>query len=156
LRVLGIRRSGDSHPNVDEMFGPDDLDNALPRADLVVLAAPLTEATAQLLDRRRIQLMKLGSGFINIGRAGSVDNKALIEALNTGKLSGAILDVFEQEPLSSTSPLWQTENLILMQHVTSDDEDKYLPKTLDLAFDNVRRLIEGHDLLNVVNPQSGY
>jgi phosphoglycerate dehydrogenase-like enzyme len=156
LRVLGIRRSRASHPNVDEMFGPDELDTALPRADFVVLAVPLTEATMQLVDRRRIQLMKQGSGFINIGRAASVDSRALIEALNTGKLSGAILDVFEQEPLSSSSSLWNTENLILMQHVTSDDEDKYLPKTLDLAFANVQRLVEGKDLLNVVNAQRGY
>jgi len=156
LRVLGIRRSGTSHPHVDQMLRPAELDAALPQADFVVLAAPLTKETTALLDRRRIQLMKQGAGFINIGRAGSVDHEALVDALNAGRLSGAVLDVFESEPLASNSPLWRTDNVILMQHVTSDDEDVYLPKTFDLVFENVRRLTGGKDLLNTVDRQREY
>jgi phosphoglycerate dehydrogenase-like enzyme len=156
LRVLGIRRSGNPHPDVDEMFRPDDLDVVLARADFVVLAMPLTTETSRMLDQRRIRMMKVGAGLINIGRAGLIDHQALIDALNTGHLPGAILDVFEQEPLPPDSPLWRTDNVLIMQHVTSDDEDEYLPKTLDLVFANAQRLIAGCDLLNAVDPQLGY
>jgi phosphoglycerate dehydrogenase-like enzyme len=156
LKVLGIRRSGGSHPHVDEMFLPSELDTVLARADFVVLAMPLTQETHQVLNRRRIQLIKRGAGIINIGRGSLIDHGALIDALNVGTLSGAILDVFEQEPLPPDSPLWRTNNLIVTQHVTSDDEGEYLPKTLDLVFKNAGRLACGCDLLNAVDPQRGY
>jgi phosphoglycerate dehydrogenase-like enzyme len=156
LRVLGIRRSGSPHPAVDEMFRPNELEEALNRADFVVLAMPLTRETSRMLNRRRIQMMKVGAGLINIGRGGLIDHAALIDALNAGLLSGAILDVFEQEPLPPDSPLWKADKIIIMQHVTSDDEDEYLPKTLDLVFTNVQRLIAGSALLNAIDPRLGY
>lgn len=156
LRVLGTRRSGALHPDVDQMFRPEELDVLLPQADFVVLATPLTKETAALLDRRRIQLMKEGVGFINIGRAGSVDHGALVDALNSGKISGAILDVYDPEPLTASSPLWAADNIILMPHVTADDEDEYLPITFDLVFENVRRLANDEKLLNVVDRYREY
>jgi phosphoglycerate dehydrogenase-like enzyme len=156
LHVLGVRRSGATHPDVARMFAPQELDAALSEADFVVLAAPLTRETTMLIDSSRFARMKSGAGFINIGRAGSVDHEALIAALRSGKLSGAILDVFESEPLDAKSPLWTTDNLMLIPHVTSDDEDDYLPKTFDLVFENLRRLIVGHELLNVVDRQHEY
>jgi phosphoglycerate dehydrogenase-like enzyme len=100
--------------------------------------------------------MKPGASLINIGRGGSLDHDALIDSLDERRLSGAILDVFPSEPLVSSSPLWQAQNLILMQHVTSDDEDQYLPKTFDLVFKNVQRLMTGKRLLNVVDPEIEY
>jgi phosphoglycerate dehydrogenase-like enzyme len=156
LRVIGVRRSGATHPDVDRMYRPDELDDALPLADFVVLAAPLTRETAALIDRRRLGLFKRGAGLINVGRAGLIDHEALIDALKDRTLSGAILDVYDPEPLPTTSPLWRTPNVILMPHVTSDDENQYLPKTLDLVFENVRRLRAGQPLLNVVDPRRGY
>jgi len=117
---------------------------------------PLTRKTNRMLDLRRLGLMKQGAGLINIGRGGLIDHEALVDALNRGQLSGAILDVFEQEPLPPDSPLWRTDNLIVMQHVTSDDEDEYLPKTLDLAFKNAQHLVAGQGLLNVIDPQKEY
>jgi glyoxylate/hydroxypyruvate reductase len=156
LQTLGIRRSGAPHPYIDQMYRPESLDSLLPLADFVVMAAPLTTETTELLDRRRLGLMKQGSGFINVGRAGSVDNIALAGALNAGALSGAVLDVFEAEPLPAQSPLWTTDNLVMMPHVTSDDEDEYLPKTLDLVFDNIGRLATGMPLINVVDRQREY
>jgi glyoxylate/hydroxypyruvate reductase len=156
LQTLGIRRSGTPHPCIDQMHQPESLDSLLPLADFVVMAAPLTTETKALLDKRRLGLMRRGSGFINIGRAGSLDNNALAAALKAGALSGAVLDVFEPEPLPPQSPLWTTDNLIIMPHVTSDDEDEYLPKTLDLVFENVRRLEEGIPLINVVDREREY
>ena len=156
LRVLGVRRSGAPHPDVERMFKPDEMDAALPQADFVVLATPLTHETATLLDRRRFALMKPGAAFINIGRSGSADYAALADALKSGAISGAIIDVYDQEPLPANSPLWSIGNLIMMPHVTSDDEDQYLPKTLDMVFENVRRIAAGKPLLNVVDRNRGY
>jgi len=156
LRVLGVRRSGVAHPDVDRMIPLGTLDTVLAEADFVVLATPLTSETRNLLDRRRIGLMKTGAGFFNIGRAGSVDHEALIEALRSGALSGAILDVFDPEPLPTTSPLWHADNVVLTPHVTSDDLDEYLPRTFDLVFANAARLMRGETLINVVDPARGY
>jgi phosphoglycerate dehydrogenase-like enzyme len=156
LRVIGVRRSGAPHPDVERMYRPNELDDALPLADFVVLAAPLTQETTALLDRRRLRLLKRGAGLINIGRAGLIELAALIEALNDNTLSGAVLDVYDPEPLPPNSALWRTPNVILMPHVTSDDEEKYLPKTLDLVFENAQRLLAGQPLLNLVDRLRGY
>ena len=85
------------------------------------------------------------------GRAGLVDYAGLEDALCEGRLSGAVLDVYDPEPLPPSSPLWMLSNLIIMPHVTSDDEEQYLPKSFDLVFENVRRLTAEKDLLNVVD-----
>jgi phosphoglycerate dehydrogenase-like enzyme len=156
MRVIGVRRSGAPHPAVDRMVPVSALDTVLPEADFVVLAAPLTPKTRNLLDRRRLGLMKQGAGFFNIGRAGSVDHGALVAALRSGALSGAILDVFDPEPLPESSPLWHADNVILTPHVTSDDLEEYLPKTFDLVFVNAARLMHGKALINVVDPARGY
>jgi len=156
LRVIGARRSGAPHPDIDRMVAVGDLDTVLPEADFVVLAAPLTLETRNLLDRRRIGLMKPGAGFFNIGRAGSVDHQALVEALRSGAVCGAILDVYDPEPLPASSALWHADNLVLTPHVTSDDLEEYLPKTLDLVFANAARLMHGEPLINAVDPARGY
>jgi phosphoglycerate dehydrogenase-like enzyme len=156
MRVLGARRSGAPHPDVDRMVAIGALDSVLPEADFVVLATPLTPETQNLLDRRRIGLMKPGAGLFNIGRAGSLDHDALTDALGSGLLSGAILDVHDPEPLPASSPLWHADNVVLTPHVTSDDLDGYLPKTFDLVFANAARLMRGEELINVVDPARGY
>ena len=156
LKVLGVRRNGAPHPSVDEMYRPDQLDAVLPRDDIVALAAPLTSDTAAMIDSRRFQLMKDGAGFINIGRAGSVDQAAFLAALNNGKISSAVIDVYDREPLPADLPLWTANNVIMMPHVTADDEDQYLPKTFDLALENYVRLQNGMNLLNVVDRERGY
>jgi len=156
LNVLGVRRSGQPHETVDEMFTIDQLDAVLPRADFVVLAAPLTSETRHLMNRRRLNLMKRGAGFFNFGRAGSVDHSALLEALDGGHLSGAVIDVVDAEPLDHNSPLWHAKNLIITPHVTSDDLVGYLPKTFDLVFENARRLASGRPMINVVDRAKQY
>jgi phosphoglycerate dehydrogenase-like enzyme len=156
LAVIGVRRGGAPRPGVDRMVATDALDTVLPDADFVVIATPLTQATRGLIDRRRIALMKPGAALLNIGRAGCLDHDALVVALGRGALSGAILDVYHPEPLPADSPLWHVPNLLLMPHVTSDDAERYMPKTLDLAFANAGRLQRGETLLNQVDPVLGY
>ena len=156
LSVLGVRRSGIPHQDIDQMFRSDEIDKVLPLADFVVIATPLTPETRSLLNRERIGRMKQGASLINIGRAGVVDYVALGEALLAGKLSGTVLDVYDPEPLPPGSPLWTFDNVIIMPHVSSDDEDQYLPKSFDLVFENVRRLLSGKKLRNVVDRVRGY
>jgi phosphoglycerate dehydrogenase-like enzyme len=156
LTVLGIRRSGRPHELVDQMFSISELDMALPRADFVVLAAPLTSETVNLMDNRRFGLMKRGASFFNFGRAGSVDHLALMESLNDGHLSGAVIDVVDKEPLDPTSALWSAKNLTIMPHVSSDDLDLYLPKTFDLVFQNLERLLTNEPLVNCIDRTKQY
>lgn len=156
MRVLGVSRHGRACDDVDRMYSVDAIDDVLPQADFVFIATPLTPETRNLFDRRRQSLMKPGSGVINVGRAGTMDYEALSENLRSGHFSGAILDVFDPEPLAAESPLWNTPNLIVTPHVSADDGDSYVPITLDLVFENLRRYIAGEPLVNVVRPELGY
>jgi phosphoglycerate dehydrogenase-like enzyme len=156
LVVTGVRRSGAPHPEVEHMTTLDGLDEQLQQADLVALAVPLTPESQGLLDRPRLGLMKPGAGLYNVGRAGLIDHVALAECLVSGAIGGAILDVFDPEPLPADSPLWDVDNLVVMPHVTSDDLDAYLPATYDLVFANALRLGAGEPLLNCVDPGRGY
>jgi phosphoglycerate dehydrogenase-like enzyme len=156
LRVLGVSRHGMAVEHVDEMFKSDQIDAALPQADFIFMATPLTPETDNLLDRRRQALLKPGVGIINVGRAGTMDYDALADNLRSGHISGAIIDVFDPEPLPEDSPLWSTPNLIVTPHVSADDGDSYVPMTLDLVFQNMRRQLAGERFQNVVRPELGY
>ena len=156
IEVFGVSRHGRPHPDVDEMATPDRLDEMLARADYVFVATPATPETRDLFDRARLSRMKRGAAIVNVGRAAVMDYDALADLLRSGHLSGAILDVFEPEPLPSDSPLWSVPNLLVTPHVSADDGDAYVPITLDLFFDNMRRYLAGKPLCNVVNPALGY
>jgi glyoxylate/hydroxypyruvate reductase A len=150
LRVVGVRRSGKPHRSVDAMHRPEDLPKLLPFADFVLVAAPHTSATHHLLGAPEIALLKRGAGLVNYSRANLVDYDALRQRLERGEIS-AVLDVFDPEPLPAASPLWQTPNLILTPHSSSDDTELYTPKTLDLVMRNMERLIAGKALRNRVS-----
>ncbi len=156
LRVLGVSRHGRASEDVDEMYAVQGIDDVLPQADFLIVATPLTDETRNLFDRRRQSLMKPGCGVINVGRAGTMDYEALSDNLRSGHVSGAILDVFDPEPLPPESPLWNTPNLIVTPHVSADDGDAYVPITLDLVFENLRRHLANEPLVNVVRPELGY
>lgn len=114
-KVIGV----DLYPREDiayeKIYPLLDLDNCLPQADVVVLTLPLTEETRHIMNEQRFEKMKDRSVLINIARGAVVDEQALLKAVDN-KLSGAVLDVFEEEPLSAESPLWQKENVILTPH----------------------------------------
>jgi phosphoglycerate dehydrogenase-like enzyme len=156
MHVTGVRLNPAPHPHADRVIGLDELDSALSGADFVVIATPLTPATHHILDRSRLALMKRGAGLFNIGRGGCLDHDALADALATGHICGAVLDVFDPEPLPATSPLWTMDNVIITPHVSADDAERYLPLTLDLVFTNAARLQRREPLLNVVDPVRGY
>jgi phosphoglycerate dehydrogenase-like enzyme len=156
MRVIGIRRGAEPHPDVDRMSGMDGLDALLAESDVVFLCTPLTPQTRGLIGAPQFARMKQGAGFVNIARGAVVDTDALRAALASGQISGAVLDVFDPEPLPKDSPLWEAPNVIITPHCSSDDADDYVPRTLDLIFDNLRRLMAGEELVAVVDPKLGY
>ena len=154
--VIGVSRHGKPLEGVDQMVKVDKLDEVLPLADYIFMATPNTKETFNLLDKRRQSLMKPGVGIVNVGRAATMDYDALIENLNSGHVKAAIIDVFDPEPLPSSSILWNTPNLMVMPHISADDGDTYIPLTLELVMMNMQRYIAGEKLNNLVNPTLGY
>ena len=155
LHVIGVRRSGKKHPHVDEMYQPQSLCRILPKADFVLVTAPHTKDTHHLMGAKEIGLMKRGAGLINFSRANLVDYDALRVRLEGDELS-SILDVFDPEPLPTSSPLWRTRNLIITPHAASDDKSHYTPRTLNLVFQNMERFIQGKSLRNRVSAKLQY
>ena len=156
VHVIGVNRQGKPVDGCDEVVTTEALDDVLPRADYVFAAAPDTPETRGLLDRRRLDLLKPSAGIVNIGRESIMDYDALCDKLEEGSLAGAILDVFDPEPIAESSRLWGTKNLIITPHVSADDGDAYIPLTLGLFFRNFKLYLDGAPLLNPVQPELGY
>jgi phosphoglycerate dehydrogenase-like enzyme len=156
VHVIGVNRHGKPVDGCDEVVTTAELDAVLSRADYVLMATPDTPETRGLFDRRRLDLMKPGAGIVNIGREAIMDYDALCDKLEDGSLAGAILDVFDPEPIAPDSRLWATKNLIITPHVSADDGDAYVPMTLDLFFKNMMLYLSGESLLNPVRPELGY
>lgn len=156
LRVIGVRRSAQKNRHADRVVSYKQLDRVLPLADFVVLAAPLTIETRQLMNAARLDRMKRGAGIINIGRGPLIDTRALEQRLRSGRLGGAVLDVVEPEPLPVNHSLWRTPNLIITPHVSCDDGERYIDISLDLWFSNLARFLAGRTLQHRVDPKLGY
>jgi phosphoglycerate dehydrogenase-like enzyme len=155
MNVIGVNRSGQTSIDVDETHPITALHEVLPRADFVLVTAPLTDETRGMLGEEELALMKPDASVINMSRAGLIDYDALAARLTSGHLSGAVLDVFDPEPLPSDSPLWDCDNLIISPHVSSDPLD-YTDRVLDIFVENLRRYTEGESLVNVVDARRGY
>ena len=156
MRVWGVRR----HPQksvveVERMFGPEAMLDALPEADIVVLTLPHTHETHHLFDAHAFAAMKRGAYFVNIGRGKVVDESALVQALRSGQLSGAALDVFETEPLPKDSPLWSMNNVIITSHY-SGDTPLYDERAMAIFLDNLHRYRSGLPLHHLVDKKMGY
>ncbi len=156
MRVLGIRRhASEPAPHVEAMYGPDRLLDLLPGADFVVLTVPLTAETRGMFGRREFQAMKPTTYIVNIGRGGTIDETALVEAINSGQIAGAGLDVFETEPLPADSPLWTTPNVIVTAHYAGRTP-RYEERARAIFLDNLERYAAGQPLRNVVDKKLGY
>ena len=154
-RVIAVTRSGRATRPADAVVPVKKIDSVLPKADFVVVATPLTPETRNLLSRSRLDLLKPGAGLVNIGRSPVVDYDALREKLVKGELAGAVLDVFQPEPLPADSPFWDTPNLIALPHVSCDDP-RYIDRLLDSWFENLGRFLGGRPLKNRIDPRRGY
>ena len=156
MRVTGVRARPAPHPACERVLPTAELDSVLPDTEFLVLACPLTEQTRNLLDRRRIGLLPPHAGVINIGRGPLLDQDALCDALEGGKLAAAILDVFVPEPVPPGHRLWNVPNLIMTPHVSSDDKLSYNARSLDIFIENLRAYEEGRALPNLFDPVRGY
>ena len=156
IEVEGVgrtARAGD--PDFGRVHGNEDLDRALGSADWVVLIAPLTEQTRGLFDAARFAAMKPTARFFNLGRGALVDEPAMIGALENGVIAGAGLDVFVEEPLPASSPLWAMENVLVSPHMSGDfhGHKKAMAKVF---IENFRRYRAGEPLMNVVDKGLGF
>jgi len=127
----------------------------LPKADYFIVTTPLTAETRGLISRARLNLLKTEASVINIGRSPIIDYEALREKLHNGKLAGAVLDVFDQEPLPADSPWWSTPNTIILPHQSCDDP-RYIARLFDFWFANFARFLAGKKLMNMVDRKRGY
>lgn len=155
LEVLAVTRSGKAGRPADAAFPVSRIDKVLPKADFVIVTTPLTSDTRGLISRRRLGLLKPGAALVNIGRSPIVDYAALAEKLASGAISGAVLDVFDEEPLPADSPLWSTPNLVITPHISCDDP-RYIDRLFDTWFVNLERFIAGKRLRNIVDRKLGY
>ncbi|MFB5196404.1 D-2-hydroxyacid dehydrogenase [Neobacillus sp. KR4-4] len=157
MKVLGVRHSGMPARNVDEMYTPNQLGELLPACDYVVVTSPLTKDTYQMFGREQFKQMKASAFFINIGRGEIVVENDLIQALTEGTIAGAGLDVFETEPLSNESPLWEMENVIITPH-TSGSTDHYNQRVLEnILIPNLKAYLSGKvPPINLVDFSKGY
>lgn len=154
VRVMR-RRPGKAVDGAEAVVGPEDLHALLGWADFVVLAAPLTPETHHLIDARALAAMKSSAHLVNVGRGELVDDAALVEALRTGAIAGAGLDVFVDEPLSPSSPYWTLENVVLTPHISGYMTD-FFARAVALFADNLERWVAGRPLRNVVDKRLGY
>ena len=143
-------------PGFERVIGLDDVDVELPKHDVVVLAAPQTSETNGLLTADRLDLLPKTAIVVNVARGALVDEEALAVRLKDGRLRGAVLDVFRQEPLAPTSELWRLRQVLLTPHVSPVSPGRFWPRQLDLFLDNWNRYSKGEPLRNVVDKQAGY
>jgi phosphoglycerate dehydrogenase-like enzyme len=142
-------------PRVERVVGPDGLHELLALSDFVVLAAPLTAETEGLIDEAALGAMKRDAWLINVARGRLVDDRALIRALRDGRIGGAALDTFSEEPLPTSSPYWELSNVIVTPH-TAWSSARVLDRSIELFCDNLGRFSRGEPLRNVVDPTAGY
>ncbi len=159
MRVLGIRRSvtaaQERAGDADLLLPPRDLPLVLRESDFLVLSLPRTRETAGLIGAAEIAMMKHGACLINVGRGGHVDEDALVQAVRSGRLVGAALDVFAQEPLPPDSPLWNEPDILMTAHNAANSY-AYEERATELFLENLRRFLDGRELLNVYDRERGY
>jgi phosphoglycerate dehydrogenase-like enzyme len=155
--VRGMRRHPPAHasPPFDAVLGLDGLDSLLAWGDFVVLAVPHTPATERMIGARELSLARPDAYLVNVARGSVVDEEALVEVLRRGAIAGAALDVFEEEPLPASSPLWSLPNVLITPHVAGASP-RYFDRALDLFADNLERYLAGRPLRNLVDPALGY
>ena len=156
MRVLAVRRRPASPPDpAHEQWPVDRLPELLAASDWVVLVAPHTKETARLIGAEQLAHMRPSARLVNLGRGALVDEAALEEALRSGRLAGAALDVFEEEPLPATSPLWDMPQVIVTPH-TSGIGPRYWERAMAQFTENLARFVAGQPLTNVVDKRAGY
>jgi phosphoglycerate dehydrogenase-like enzyme len=159
MRCLVVRRSiSEPTPGfdgVEQFLPPSHLDEVVEVSDFLVLAAPRTPENDGMVGEEQIRRMKPGAYLINVGRGSLIDEAALIQALQEGRIAGAGLDVFQTEPLPEDSPLWDMPNVMVTPH-NSGPSEIYMSESMDILCDNLRRYLASEPLLNIVDKERWY
>lgn len=156
--VIGMRRMKRNKPDyVDELITIDELDEALARADVVAMSLPGTPATTGILSRERIAKLKEGAVVLNVGRGNAIDTEALCDALESGQLMGAGLDVTEPEPLPQGHRMWKIPTAVITPHISGFFNLKHThDRIVEIMAENLGRFARGEELINQVDFQAGY
>lgn len=155
MRVIGVKRTTTPEAFADEVYGADRMDQALVEGDVVVSILPYTPETYHLIGRDKFAHMKNDAIFMSFGRGDVVDEGALVAALKEGQIRAAILDVFENEPLSPTSPLWEMENVYISPHMSALS-NHYMERAVEIIATNLDHYLAGEPLENTVDFAKGY
>ena len=157
MRVTGVRRHVHKpRPDfVERVVGPDNLSEALDGCDILVLSAPGVAATHRMIGAEQLAMLNRGAVLVNVARGQVVDDAAIHAALGSGQLGGAVLDVFDREPLESSSPLWSMPNVVITPH-SSGFRATHWDDVIALFSDNLRRFQRGEPLSNLVDLAAGY
>lgn len=160
VKIYAARRKpalSEQDPILDRIYSADRISEFLHELDVLLLAAPLTAETRHMISDSAFAVMKPSAIVVNVGRGPVMDEKALIRALESKKIAGAALDVFETEPLPASSPLWDMENVLISPHCTDKTAD---PDWLDLAMqpflENFGHFVKGEPLINLIDKKAGY
>ncbi|MDL2297652.1 D-2-hydroxyacid dehydrogenase [Synergistaceae bacterium OttesenSCG-928-D05] len=156
LTVIGVDPYVKEHPYCQQVVSTDKMKEVFAKADFLAIAAPLTEETRGIISEEALGWLPKHAGVMNVSRGPLLDQEALHRKLSAGELSGAVLDVFDIEPLPEDSVLWTTPNLIITPHVSSDDLVHYMPLTLDLTIENIRNELAGQPFKNVVDTSKAF
>lgn len=155
MKTIGVRKSGNMSKFIDEMYTNENMIFAVSKADYVICALPLTDETYHLLGKDFFKNMKNDAVFINVGRGKVVDESSLIDALKNKTIRGAALDVFEEEPLSKESPLWDMENVIITPH-TAGISPHYMERGIEIIKHNIKAYLGDGDFINRVDLEKQY
>ena len=156
--TIGVKRTaGDKQEWLDELYTIEEVDELLPRADVLALVLPETSKTYHMFDEERLGRLRSDAIVLNVGRGNTVDNVALAHMLEDGRLAGAFLDVCEPEPMPEDHPLWDAPNTIITPHITGGFTlQQTMDNIADISAENFRRFCEGMPLVNEVDFVEGY
>ena len=157
-KIIGLCRSGICDCDAfDSIYKVDEIDDILPETDLLVMSLPATTETENILSRERIDKLSDGAYVVNVGRGSAIDEDALADSLEAGRLAGAALDVFRNEPLPKDSRLWTTKNLLITPHIAGNLTLKHtIQKNIELFCENLIRFADGRPMKQVVDRKRGY
>ena len=157
MRTVGVNTDGRAVDDVDEVYATRHLEQALQESDFVILTVPLVPSTRHLIGRQALDAMKDSAYLINIARGSVVDEQALIDALEQKRIAGAVLDVFDEEPLPTEHPFWTMDNVIVTPHI-SGLSPMYMTRAVDVFIENLMHYSAGEigKMQNVIDPKKQY
>lgn len=155
MTIYGVKQSMNAKSDVDRLFPPDALYELLPSADFVIVTLPLTPETKNLFSKKAFEAMKPSAFFINVSRGPVVNEADLVEALHSGAIGGAALDVFCEEPLPVDSPLWDAPNLLITPHHAATSL-LYMERAIDVFIDNLKAFPDTAKMKNIIDKERGY